>query len=214
MKEGAWHILQSPILREWIDEKHLNRNKIGILRKSFPNKRPWPHLEIDHFFRKQKALLLLRTLKRRKFIKVRELRRTYDGTGDLKFATENALKECHAFFSSKEFMALMGYLTGVRLTGQVLMEGRIYKKGHRVAIHSDYGLNYKLGFILYLTTHKANEGGQLRLMTKKQSSACAKKIAPEFNKLALLAITPRSFHDVEPLMTAKARTVVCGMLGF
>lgn len=207
-------VLKTPLLNEWIDSKYLNQRRIQSLRKSFSKKRPWPHLEMKRFFRKKKALILLEALKRHEFIKVREPRRTYNGTGDLKLVTERVLKECHAFFSSKEFMFFIRCLTGFRLTGQVLMEGRLYRKGHRVSVHSDYGMNYKLGFILYLTSLMADEGGRLRLLKKGRDFVCVKKVIPEFNKFALLIITPRSFHDVEPVFTTRARAVVCGMLGY
>lgn len=211
MSQVFMETLRSPVLKDWLNRRYLGVAKMESLKKSFWRRRPFPHLECVNFLKRDKARRLLGAVMKQRFKKIKERKRAYYYTDEFPLL---------AFFSSPQFVTYVRHLTGLNLSGRIQTEARLYGRGHFLTLHQDQAPDSQSGggsafIVLYLSNFKRKEGGRLNLYRRRSGKGLviAKSIVPRFNKLALLLIAPRNFHEVDPVRVDKPRYTVCGYLG-
>jgi len=206
-------IVKSENMREWINPKYLDLETIKKLKKAFPRKKPFPHHALRDFLVKERAEMFLEELGKQEFTYKKTDLYTFEQTSELHYLKSEFLRDFYKFFSSKELISYMEYLTNRDLRlNYIAMTAARYRKGHYLLIHKDREYGRKIAFILYLTTLEESDGGTLDLFSSKNNEAdkVIKKIVPKFNKFTFFETSTNPFHAVPKLNLDKERLSISG----
>jgi len=203
-------VVKTKNMKEWLSPEYLDLETIKKLKKSFPRKKPFPHLELENFLVKEKAEQLLEELEKEEFYLTEDYFYKYMHTKWFSETDNNELlKSFWRFFYSKELIFYINYLTGLDFTSRgVYMRGVLYQDTDFVNIHTDIN-SEKMTYIYHLTTLEKEDGGVLNLYGVENNIPIkiTKKIIPKFNTFSAFKITPISFHNVDEIIGNKQRRV-------
>jgi len=190
-------------------------NKINdiLLRDSFLNAKPFPHLVIDNFFDYNLA---------------NRLECEFPEFNDNKwYFYDNAIEhkktlnhwdrfpkntyQVFSYLNSPEFISQIEKLTSIdKLYPDIGLNGggwHMHSRGGKLNVHLDYSIHPKLNLerrlniIVYMNNNwKSEWGGQLGLWSHNQENnqpkECIKKVEPKFNRAVLFDTTCNSWHGL------------------
>lgn len=186
---------------------------IDQLCPSFSSASPFPHLELPGFFQEEKLLQVLQALGEETFILKEADLFQFHQTADLVGTKNSVLQEFRSFLSSPEFVSYLSTLTGMALQQKKIdISGTIYQDTDYLLCHDDQLEGRKIAYIIYLSDLQQKEGGGLVLYKSQKSipTVQAKTIVPKFNTFAFFAVSPRSFHAVEEVVSDTQRIALTG----
>ena len=200
-------------LQDWINWDYLEDKRIKKLAHAFSKGAPFPNLALTKFFKEQKPLQILQALGKEQFYEKESDLFKFMQTNDLEGTDSKVLKEFRSFLCSKEFIAYMQMITGLKMhSGVIDMHGSLYRDTDHLLCHDDQLEGRKVAFLFYLSTLGKNDGGALSLLasTSGVPTGSAAKIIPAFNMFTFFEVSPRSFHEVEEVVTDKKRIAIGG----
>ena len=199
---------------EWINKKHLDPREINLLSKLFLYNKPFEHLLINNFLKKEKAIQLLKALQKEKFYQKESDLFKFIQTDDVTSTKNTTLKNFRNFLCSKQFISYIDAISNCRLKTKLDLAGTLYQDADFLLCHDDRLEGRKLAFILYLSTLNKKEGGSLNLFHSKNNTPTkiSKKIIPKLNTFVLFKVSKRSFHEVEEVIVKKQRIALGGWL--
>ena len=192
-------------LSTWINGS--NPNSIKLIKE------PFPHAIINNFLKKEKAIAILKALKKEEFhIKESDLF-TFFQTHDFKNTKNKVIHHFRDFLTSGEFLKYLSNITQLHLEKDNFdMFGTIYQNTNYLLPHDDRLETRKVAYIYYLNTLKKHEGGSLSLYQSKKGkpTKITKRVQPEFNTFAFFIVSKNSFHEVQEVVIDKQRIAITG----
>ncbi len=187
---------------KWVRE----HTDAGKLKKQFISAKPFPHSVLKNVF-SEKIEDVCAALLKEKFYDVNTDLYQFRQTNDCRKAKQKAEKEFYKFFSSKEFIAFVSELTGMKLKS-IDMSGFVYIDGDYLLPHDDRLSGRKIAYVVNLSKNFTDaDGGALQLFKGKK---IVKSIPPAFNMMTLFKVSPNSVHQVQEVMSKKKRISLAG----
>jgi len=178
----------------------------------FVKNKPYKHIIINNFLSEKRAKDLLRALKKERFEEKDSDLFQFRQTQELKYSKNKVVKEFYRFFSSKEFLDLVGKITGKKLR-KADMAGTLYIDTDYLLCHDDRLEGRKIAYVYYLSEDfKEKDGGAFVLLDSKNKKVnkAAKKYYPKWNSLLLFEVSKKSWHEVEEVVGNKKRYAIGG----
>tara|TARA_S200000501_G_scaffold364269_1_gene396182 strand:- start:448 stop:1284 length:837 start_codon:yes stop_codon:yes gene_type:complete len=191
----------------FINKEYLEQDAIRDLSIKYQNAKPFPHIEISNFFKKD--IIQDINLNFPNLQKINSYKR--DSKNEIKFGLEDQSKipknisDFIMFLNSQNFLRLLQEITSIEellISDPYLLGGGLHetKKGGFLKVHSDFythqkfKLDRRLNLLIYLNDDwKYEYGGHLELWDKYMKN-CVKKVEIGFNKLCIFSTDNFSFH--------------------
>lgn len=122
------------MLDTWINNRYLNPVNF---RLKFLNNQPFPHLEFNNFFKKEKLLKILTALITEEFYLKDSDLFTFFQTNDFSSTKNKALLGFFNFLRSEEFRAYLFKITNYNYSSTIDCFGTIYRDTHYLLPHDD-----------------------------------------------------------------------------
>ena len=203
----------SNCLKHWINSTYLTLERINDLQKKFRNNKPFEHLELKNFFKKEKITPLLNAVNREVFYEKQADLFHFKQTSDLACSYNPVIKQLRDFLKSKEFTEYLTKITRVHLFSNVLdMHGTLYQNTDYLLCHDDQLQGRKIAYLYYLSTLKKKQGGALTFFSSKKKipEKITRRIIPVFNTFVLFKVSPVSFHAIEEVTADTKRVAITG----
>ena len=201
------------VLSQWVNKHYTDQDIIKNLQKEFISNKPFEHIELNNFFKKDKLLLLEKDLEKEKFEEKNTDLFSLLQSNDLNESKQKFIKEFVNLLNSKEFTTLITSITGIKLApGKTDISAVKYRQYDYLLCHDDVIDNRKVAFILNLSDFQEKDGGSLQLFDTKATkpNKIVKKIIPKFNNLVLFRVSKLSFHQVEEVYGKNERKTISG----
>ncbi len=200
------------MLKQWINPKYLDEDKINELRKEFDSAELYKHF----FLSEEKALQLNEALSTEEFyVKDSDLF-SLKQTNDLSESGNELLKSFYLLVNSKEFSEFAMKITGISVKpGAINLAGSLYQSGDYLLCHDDQIEERKIAYILYLSEDfTEEEGAEFNLFENENGrpTKSVKNYPPKFNGLMMFEVSPISFHSVGENISEKDRVAIGGWL--
>ena len=205
---------------EFIDIQVLE-NRLGELRPSFHNKKPFKYVVFEGFFLPEKGQEILENYPG-------ILDGVWDGTTYIdqrnkyqktKFETATLFDRVFKELNSDEFTKWLTNLTGIEdiIADPTLLGGGLHQSinGAYLNVHIDYNLHHntkqhrRLNVLVYMNPEwREDFGGQLELWDfSGDRERCLESVAPTFNRAVIFETNEISFHGhPKPLRTPEHLT--------
>ncbi len=206
-------LIQSPLFLRWINPKYLAAKEIEHFQTVFLIQKPFPHLEIKHFFRQEKAIEIVKALSEEKFIPQQADLFQFKQTDDFKNTKNKVLQEFCRFISSRDFTRYLSNITSVPLKpNSIDMSGTLYEDTDYLLCHDDQLEGRKIAYFLYLSDLDQNDGGALNLFSSKEGipDEVQATIIPQFNTFSFFLVSEKSFHEVAEVLRDVQRIAISG----
>ena len=191
-----------------------SKPEITALNKRFIAAKPFPSIVIENFLLNYEQLLA--NIQKEGFVKKDTDLFSFSQTNNLFYSKESTVKAAVAMFSSQQFSSLISSITGIRLKpGAVDVSASLYEKTDYLLCHDDRLEGRKIAFILYLSeSFAARDGGALVFLSSRGKHPLKKAIAypPLQNSLMIFAVSKKSWHEVEEVVSGKKRYTIGGWL--
>ncbi|MEK6939588.1 MAG: 2OG-Fe(II) oxygenase family protein [Nanoarchaeota archaeon] len=199
-------------LHNWINAEYLAEEKIKKFQITFSNNQPFPHLELPHFLKQEKIIILLQALGEQEFSPHNSDLFQFSQTYDLLHSDDPVLKEFAAFLSSPEMIQFMQKITKIKLSGKIDLFGSIYQDTDYLLPHDDQVPGRKIAFMVYLNDLEEDDGGALALYESKNKTPTkvVKKFIPKAGTLVFFEVSELSIHRVEEVLTDTQRITLSG----
>lgn len=176
------------------------------LNAEFKAAEPFPHIVMKDFFTEKIDDVHDAVLKEQFHEQNSDLFQ-FQQSDDCKNATQQAVKECYAFFGSKEFLDFIFKLTGIAVNS-IDMSAFIYDDTDYLLPHDDRLEGRKIAYVVNLAKDfTEKDGGALQLFEDKE---VVKSMVPAFNSLVLFEVSPKSLHQVQEVFSDKKRITLAG----
>ena len=106
---------------QWINPKYTTTSTIKQLQKKFKTNKPFPYLELCHFFNTGKAIALLKAVTKEKFYEKEADLFKFMQTNDLLQTNNKIIKEFIHFLTSKPFISYIQKITNLKLKNKILL---------------------------------------------------------------------------------------------
>lgn len=189
------------MLSTWIDKKYLNPIEF---KSKFFNNQPFPHLELNNFFKKEKLLQVLKALIKEEFYLKDSDLFTFFQTNDFSSTKNKTLTEFFKFLSSEEFRNYLTKITNQKYRSTIDCFGTIYRDTHYLLPHDDRLEKRRLAYFISLTNLDKQDGGSLCLYKGNQ---IVKKLIPQFNTFGFFEVSKNSLHEVEEVINKQRITI-------
>ncbi|NQV91703.1 2OG-Fe(II) oxygenase [Candidatus Woesearchaeota archaeon] len=190
---------------EWINLKY---------RKQTPKliEKPFPHLELKDFLKKNKLQELAEAVADQDFVRKDSDLFTFFQTQDLTKSGNKIIKEFIKFLESQEFRTFLQHITHLPLKKNIDLFASIYQATNYLLPHDDRLEGRKIAFNLYLTNLKKKDGGTLNLYANKngEPTQVVKQLLPKANSFTLFLVSPTSYHEVEEVTSDTQRIALSG----
>ena len=200
-------------LKDWISSFYLQELTIQKLAQRFPHQKPFPYLELPHFFIEEKVKAMVNALIEEQFVTQEADLFKFKQTGDIVGSKNNTLQEFRQFLCSKEFVSYLTQIISTSLkANSVDMAGTFYDNTDFLLCHDDLLEGRKIAYFLYLSDLHKNDGGALNLFASenKQPTEIAATIIPKFNTFAFFLVSEKSFHEVAEVVRDVPRIAISG----
>jgi Rps23 Pro-64 3,4-dihydroxylase Tpa1-like proline 4-hydroxylase len=195
-----------------VNGEYLDDQAIRRLSRDFPRARPFPHMVLHEFFSPAKLRRVRDELLKQSFeFKESDLFRLHQ-TSDISTLPNKALQEFYKFFNSKDFTGYISKITKTRVSRSD-MSGFIYSSTDHLLPHDDRLEGRKIAYVVQLSQgFTKNDGGALSLFSTKNNrpTKIVHSFAPKFNSFVLFKVSPKSFHQVDEVLTGKMRLSLTG----
>jgi len=134
-------------------------------------------------------------------------------TCDLYTAKQKKLREFQRFLSTKEMHAFVFSLTGIKTKGQADAFGSLYADTNYLLPHDDRLETRKVAFILYLSTLRLGDGGELCFFSADKNNnpvKISKIYRPQENTFLLFPVSKKSWHCVKEVTVNTKRYAIGG----
>jgi Rps23 Pro-64 3,4-dihydroxylase Tpa1-like proline 4-hydroxylase len=196
-------------LQDYAEKKYLTAEAIKRLKAQFSTAKPFPHLELKGFLKKDRAGLLLNALRGERWTPKEADLFKLKHTNDIASSSIQELRAFRQFLLSEEFMQYMGAITGLKLRRKTIdLAGSLYEDTDYLLCHDDQLEGRTIAFLFYLSTMRKGEGGSLALLDKRLRTA--KRIHPEVGTFAFFEVSPVSYHEVEEVLVETQRLALGG----
>jgi Rps23 Pro-64 3,4-dihydroxylase Tpa1-like proline 4-hydroxylase len=196
----------------WVHKEYLDEPAINRLSRDFPKAKPFPHMVLREFFSPAKLKRVRDELLKQSFeFKESDLFRLHQ-TADISTLPNRVLREFYDFFNSKDFTSYISKITRTRVSSAD-MSGFIYSSTDHLLPHDDRLEGRKIAYVVQLSQDFAKkDGGALSLFDSKNNrpKKIAHSFAPKFNSFVLFKVLPKSFHQVDEVLTDKKRLSLTG----
>ncbi len=205
----------NPEFKNVLSEKFLNKNNILKAKEKFKSAKPYQHIQIKNFLKKEYAEKILLEAEKLKFKEKESDLFSFKQTDDLYFSKNQFIKKFHSAFCSRKFFNFISEITGEKFSGTMDMSATLYESGSFLLPHDDKLDGRKIAYILYLSKNfSQKDGGSFIVYNSKSNhpTTTAKKYLPDFNSLLLFKVSKNSFHEVEENISSKKRYAIGGWI--
>lgn len=198
-------------LTDWLNAKYVGKEK--NLSIKFSKAKPFPHLQLSNFLRKDKADLLFKAISKEQFsLKESDLFKLLQSKD---FANTNNIhiKSFRNFLASSEFINFMEKVTSTKLKqGTIDCGGSVYTSTCFLLPHDDRLDERSIAYIFYLSNLKKRDGGALKLYSAKNDKPLkvAKEMQPEYNSFSFFKVSKISYHEVGEVISDVPRISING----
>jgi Rps23 Pro-64 3,4-dihydroxylase Tpa1-like proline 4-hydroxylase len=197
---------------QFVHPEYLDVPAVRTLSTKFPQAKPFPHMVLRDFFSPVKISRVRQELLRQNFeFKESDLFRLHQ-TADISTLPNKTLQEFYQFFNSREFCAYISAITKTKVT-RADMSGFIYSSTDHLLPHDDRLEGRKIAYIVNLSEgFTKKDGGALSFFAGKNNrpTRIAQSFTPTNNTLFLFKVSPKSFHQVDEVLTDKKRVSFAG----
>jgi Rps23 Pro-64 3,4-dihydroxylase Tpa1-like proline 4-hydroxylase len=224
------------VLRPWIQDSHLNADKISGYREAFSSS-PTRMLSITSFLREDVAARLAQCLEREI-----DFKRTFSLYPSKRVTEEEWMKEDESkrffrfsqlagikpefqmgrnvltylrfrkAFLDPEFIRFFEEVSGLPLSPTDDFSLHRMDRGDFLRIHNDVHETRRLAFVMYLTPGwKASFGGSLHM---KDEGGQVTKVSPEYNSIVIFDVKAKTQHTVEEIGEGAGETARLSMGGW
>ena len=199
------------------NEEYFSEEKTKELQKTFQQAKPYKHLVMDNFLKKDFAEVL-----HQYFPPTEKLAKHYDGLNENKSEGANfgdfhpTFAELRKDLMSKEFAVWIAAVTGIAEVfvtddnlGCGLHEG---KNGSFLDVHIDFNIHAeknvhrRLNMLIYMNKDwKPEYGGDLEMWNANMTN-CDKKVAPLFNRAVIFETNEISYHGYSKITVPEGMT--------
>jgi len=193
----------------------INQLAIQKLQNKFRSAKPYPHIIIDDFFKKEVAENIFRELSEFDYKKNNTVH--YDNPIENKFACNHYdrfppnIYNAFIFLNSEMFVNIIKQISSTeKVYVDVGLHGggmHFHEKGGKLNIHQDYSIHPKIklkrkfNLIIYMTEQwKESYKGHLEMWSHDKETNeprnCVKKILPKYNRAVLFDTTHNSWHGL------------------
>lgn len=194
--------------------RSFNKGEIFQLQHRFSKAKPFPHVVIENFLKDYWSLL--GALQREHFVRKDTDLFSFSQTRNLFYSKDSVIRDAVKMFSSQQFSSLISQITGIKLKqGAIDVSGALYENTDYLLCHDDKLEGRKVAFILYLSeSFTAADGGALVFLSANGRHPGKKVIAypPLQNSLMIFAVSDKSWHEVEEVLSDKKRYTIGGWL--
>ena len=194
-----------------LNRKYLDRARVAKLQQRYARAKPFRHVELRDLLTPAAFKTLEAAFKRQKFSRKDADLFSFLQTDDLHAVKDKTIRQFLKLLQSKEFTKLINGIAGVETTaGKVDASGFIYENGDYLLCHDDGISSRRIAYIFYLNSVPAKNGGALALFDankKNEPTKITKRIFPRKNTFAIFAVTRRSHHQVEEVLSGKRMTI-------
>ena len=198
------------MIHKWINKKYLQEDEIKKINSGFKKAKPYSNFALENFFNAEKLADLKNAVLAEKFEHVEKDLFSFSHTKDLVSSKNKKIKEFYNMLSSKEFILLMGKLTGIKLSSKIDMQSHNLYRGDYLLFHDDELEGRGIAYIVYLSNFQKNDGGKLQLYDLNNPSKPVKSIIPKLGTFTCFKVSKKSMHDVEEVIAKKERLTVGG----
>lgn len=203
-------------IESWISKDLLDKQKLKEMHALYQRNLPFPHLLIKDFLKEPQAKKLLTSLKKEPFGKKQSDLFSLSQTQDFATTEQITLKEFYELFQSKEFTKMISAITKIKLKGKTIdMAGSLYEDTDYLLCHDDQLEGRRIAYIYYLSEKfTEKDGGALGLLSDEQGKpvSTAQRHAPAWNSIIFFEVSPKSWHEVEEILSQKKRYAIGGWL--
>ncbi|MBM3230525.1 2OG-Fe(II) oxygenase [Candidatus Pacearchaeota archaeon] len=202
-------------MQELVSEEVLSGMYVAEKMTAFQRGKPFPHVVFEGFVQKSVVEGLLKAFQKEPFEQKRADLFQFSQTFDLHASKQKAIKAVVKVLDSKEFAEYLTRVTGVKVkAGASDVFGSLYRSTDYLLCHDDQLEGRKLAFILYLTSLREGQGGALALRedVKGVPGKVVKRIHPKAGRLVVFAVSRKSWHQVEEVVSQGNRYALGGWL--
>src|SRR3989338_7535824 len=201
-------------IRSWLSSAFISALQREHVSHTFKENKPFPHIFIKDFLEEEKARQLSAALCAEKFEKKQSDLFSLSQTQDFGGIKRGVLQDFYQLFCSKKFAQVMQQITGIKLkVGTIDMAGSLYECCDYLLCHDDQLEGRKLAYIHYISdTFRENDGGSLALLadTSGKPGKTMRRYIPQWNSFIVFLVSPKSWHEVEEVLTEKKRYAIGG----
>src|SRR3989344_1157260 len=159
-----------PVLCKWVRASYLDKDKLIKIKKQFTTNKPFPHLALEQFFIPAKIKQVKLALQKESFINKNADLFSFQQTNDLITTKNRLLRDFRAFLISSSCMQYLEYISGLALKRNTLdMAGTLYTDTDYLLCHDDQLEGRSIAYLIYLSTLKKGEGGELDLFSSSKT---------------------------------------------
>ncbi len=202
-------------LSSWIPSSYLKETSLVALKKSFQNNTPFPHLNLQNFFREEKIKKIGEALHQETFFPKNSDLFQFHQTNDFKGSRNKVIIGLRTFLCSPEFVDFMQKITGLTLRSTIIdLHATLYRDTDYLLCHDDQLEGRKIAFMIYLSMLTKKDGGSLQLLSSKNKKpdSVVKEIYPCYNSFVFFKVSPTSFHAVDEVIGNIPRLAMGGWL--
>jgi len=191
----------------WVHPEYIDELAIRTLSSKFPKAKPFPHFVLHDFFSPARIKRVREELLKQSFtFKESDLFRFHQ-TADISTLSNQTLQEFYNFFNTKDFCKYISQITSTRVNRSD-MSGFIYSSTDHLLPHDDRLEGRKIAYVVNLSqSFTKKDGGALSFFATKDNrpTKIVQSFTPTFNTLFLFKVSPRSFHQVDEVLSDKKR---------
>jgi Rps23 Pro-64 3,4-dihydroxylase Tpa1-like proline 4-hydroxylase len=206
-------------LDEIINPKYLEKKQIINLKNKFKENKPFPHLSLNEFLKKDYCEFILKEILKEEYFEkdcdLYKFKRTYD----FKHSKNNNIKNLIEILIN-EFRIYIEEITNLKLNNkQIFIHSLMLENGDYLLCHDDIVENRIIAFIFNLSKNWTKEdGGELELFYSKKDEFNeiepipnkTVEIIPKFGQLNFFQVSEKSFHQIKEVLKDKKRITIGG----
>ncbi len=200
------------MIKAWVHPEYRDDPARKTLARTFPSAKPFPHMVLHEFFSPVRIKRVREELLKQSFaFKESDLFRFHQ-TADVSTLSNKTLQEFFQFFSSKEFCSYISTITKTKVN-KADMSGFIYSSTDHLLPHDDRLEGRRIAYVVNLSQgFTRKDGGALSFFETKRNRPLriVRSFTPAFNTLFLFKVSPKSFHQVDEVLTDKKRLSLAG----
>lgn len=197
---------------KWVHPEYIDTPAMKTLSNAFPHAKPFPHMVLRDFFSLVRIKRVREELLKQSFeLKQSDLFRFHQ-TADISTSSNPVLQEFYQFFNSKEFCSYISAITRTKVT-RADMSGFIYSSTDYLLPHDDRLEGRKIAYVVNLSQGLTKKDGcALSFFAAKNNrpTKIVQSFPPTHNTLFLFKVSPKSFHQVDEVLSDKKRLTLAG----
>jgi len=195
-----------------IHPEYMDVEAIKTLSSKFPKAKPFPHMVLHDFFSPGKIKQVRNELLKQSFtFKESDLFRFHQ-SADISTLPNKVLRDFFKFFNSKKFCKYISQITKTKVH-RADMSGFVYSSTNHLLPHDDRLEGRKIAYVVNLSQNfTKKDGGALSFFetNNNRPTKIVKSFIPTNNTLFLFKVSPKSFHQVNEVLSSKKRLSFAG----